>query len=190
MCHYNSFLGSSRRSIAIGISVAISFLIIMIIGLTFLWVKFSKKRGHHKFRTASTIAPESGNNPCKLLDAVLAQKSSSINTSARGESTSSTSEKSQAVSSKDININSSCLQMHPRIDSKASYFNNSSSYSNFGYLSEGTSGYESENSSGRSSANLSNLASKRYSFMKLGNMFSEYLMSKYLLLCELKIHNR
>jgi len=154
------YQGSSRRSIAIGISVAISFLIIMIIGLTFLWVKFSKKRGHHKFRTASTIAPESGNNPCKLLDAVLAQKSSSINTSARGESTSSTSEKSQAVSSKDININGSCLQMHPRIDSKASYFNNSSSYSNFGYLSEGTSGYESENSSGRSSANLSNLASK------------------------------
>ena len=149
---------------AIGVSVAISFLVIMTIGLTFLWVKSSKRRGHHRFRTASTIAPGSANNPCKLLDAVVGQKSSSITTSARGESTSSASEKTQAVSSKDININGSCLQLYPRFDCKSSYFNNSSSYSNFGYLSEGTSGYESENSSARSSANLSSRASKRYDY--------------------------
>ena len=152
---------------AIGISISISFVIIIAMVLAFAWFKLSKKRGEHRFRTPSTVVPESMNNPCKLLDAGYLHKSSAAGNighyaASQMENSSSVSDRSQAVSSKDINIDSTYLQLNSHIDTKDGYLNTCNSYSNFGYLSEGTSGYESENSSARSSANFTSRSSKRY----------------------------
>ena len=155
---------------AIGISVSISFVIILIITFAILWTKFSKKRGKHKFRTSSTIVPDSMNNPCKLLDTFgLSHKSLAATnighySTFQGEKSSSISDRSQAVSSKDINIDSSYLRLNSNNDLKGGYLNTCNSFMTFGYLSEGTSGYESENSSARSSSNFNNHAPKRYWF--------------------------
>ena len=159
--------GSSKRSMAIGISVSISFVIILTVALIFLWTKFSKRRGHHKFRTSSTIIPVPMNNPVKLLDAGYIRKSSANNNLGhyhieKLENPSSRSNRSQAISDKDINIESNSLQFTANIDCKDGYLNTCNSMTNFGYLSEGTSGYDSENSSARSSANYTSRTSKRY----------------------------
>ena len=164
---YNFLIpGSSKRSMAIGISVSISFVIIIIIPLICILVKFSKRRGKHELQKSSSIIPASMNNPCRLIDAGAMRKfSTNINAGhypvEHIENSSSISERSQVVSSRDINIESNSFHVPANIDSRDRYLNKFNSLTNFGYLSEGTSGYDSENSSARSSANYSSRQSKR-----------------------------
>ena len=165
------FSGLTRRTLAVAVSTSISVVAVLVITFIVIWIKLSNRRGQHTFRRPSSVAPTPLNHPRNIINPASYKakhsSSSTINNNYENfhetrDSSSTNSDKSQAISSKDICIENRSIHIaESNENSSRRDCNENSSIMNCGYLSEGTSGYGSGNSSARSSANCPKRISKR-----------------------------